>query len=62
MSRLHTALHGTQWTGPAAERFKQEWDQQFRPALNALTNALNENSAAIRNQWQGIAAATGGGV
>lgn len=59
--RLDTTLAGTQWTGPAADRFRQEWDQQFKRALGALTEALNQNSVAVRNQWQGIAAATGGG-
>jgi WXG100 family type VII secretion target len=43
---LTTLISTTTWTGGAAERFRQVWEGQFRPALDAmsteLTNAAQE--------------------
>jgi uncharacterized protein YukE len=35
------ALGGTTWTGPARDQFEQEWNTQFRTALNRLTEAFD---------------------
>jgi WXG100 family type VII secretion target len=43
---LTTLISTTTWTGGAAARFRQVWESQFRPALDAmaaeLTNASQE--------------------
>ncbi len=57
MSRIDQALSNTQWTGPAADRFKQEWSGNFVKALNTLSEALGQNASAVRNRWQAFEAA-----
>ena len=57
MTRIDQALVNTQWTGPAAERFRQEWSNDFRKALMTLSNALGENATAVQNRWRAFEAA-----
>jgi uncharacterized protein YukE len=57
MQRINSTLENTQWTGPAADRFKQEWQGNFMKALNTLSDALGQNAAAVRNRWQAFEAA-----
>ncbi len=38
------------WLGPAAERFKQDWDGSLRPELQAATESLHENAAELRRR------------
>ncbi len=57
MNRINSALSNTQWTGPAADRFKQEWSENFVKALNTLSEALGQNASAVRNRWQAFEAA-----
>ena len=57
MNRIDQALVNTQWTGPAADRFRQEWSNDFRKALMTLSNALGENANAIQNRWRAFEAA-----
>lgn len=37
---LSTVISTTTWTGGAADRFRQAWESQFRPALDNLSSAL----------------------
>jgi uncharacterized protein YukE len=57
MNRIDQALANTQWTGPAADRFRQEWSNDFRKALMTLSNALGENATAVQNRWRAFEAA-----
>ena len=57
MQRIDQALSNTQWTGPAADRFRQEWSNDFRKALMTLSNALSENASAVQNRWRAFEAA-----
>jgi uncharacterized protein YukE len=57
MTRIDQALVNTQWTGPAADRFRQEWSNDFRKALMTLSNALGENATAVQNRWRAFEAA-----
>ncbi len=57
MQRIDQALANTQWTGPAADRFRQEWSNDFRKALMTLSNALGENATAVQNRWRAFEAA-----
>lgn len=40
-SAVSSALGGTLWTGPARDRFEQDWNQSFRGALGKLTQAFD---------------------
>ena len=57
MQRIDQSLSNTQWTGPAADRFRQEWSNDFRKALMTLSNALGENATAVQNRWRAFEAA-----
>jgi uncharacterized protein YukE len=53
-----TAVSGqvgnTWWVGPAAERFKSQWEGESRPMLAQLQNALQECSAEVQRRSQAI--------
>lgn len=52
------ALGSTQWTGPAADRFRNEWASTFVPALRRLQDALTENASVVQNRREAIQTAT----
>jgi len=35
------------WIGPAAQRFKQDWDGSLRPELQAATDSLTDNAREL---------------
>lgn len=50
LSTLTAALNGTQWTGPDAEQFRNEWSSTHTASLRNVINALQEASQkAARN-------------
>lgn len=51
-------LGSTQWTGPAADRFRGEWTSSFVPALRRLQEALTDSSAVVSRRRDAIQAAT----
>ncbi|MFJ3957099.1 WXG100 family type VII secretion target [Arthrobacter sp. NPDC090010] len=52
-NQLTSALNGTQWMGPDADRFKNEWQSQHVPALNKVAEALrNAGKQAGQNADQ----------
>ena len=57
-SRISGVLDGTAWTGPAAERFRSQWTQDFVPALQRLKDALSEGSAVVTDRRTAIEMAT----
>ncbi|MGH9283826.1 MAG: hypothetical protein ACRD0S_12930 [Acidimicrobiales bacterium] len=57
--RISAALPNTAWTGPAADRFCNEWNGSFVSALSRLQEALGENASVVRNRRQAIQTATG---
>lgn len=38
------------WIGPAANRFKQDWDGSLRPELDSATDTLQQNAAELRRR------------
>lgn len=40
-SAVSGALGGTTWSGPARDRFEQEWNTTFRTALSRLNQAFD---------------------
>lgn len=57
-SRISGVLESTAWTGPAAERFRTQWIDDFVPALLRLKEALSESSAVVNDRRQAIEMAT----
>ncbi|MDH3260367.1 MAG: WXG100 family type VII secretion target [Acidimicrobiia bacterium] len=57
-SRIAGALEGTAWTGPAAERFRTQWSQEFVPALLRLKQALSEGASVVTDRRKAIEMAT----
>ena len=56
--RITATLGNTTWTGPAADRFRQEWNGSFVGALTRLQEALADNAAVVRSRTQAIQQAT----
>ena len=44
---LTTLINTTTWTGGAADRFRQAWESQFRPALDSLSTELVNASQEV---------------
>ncbi len=40
MSTVDGVLNGTTWTGPARDRFVEDWNGGFKQALNKLNDAF----------------------
>ncbi len=38
------------WLGPAANRFKQDWDGALRPELQQAAQSLHENAIELRRR------------
>lgn len=58
-SRVSRVVETTAWSGPAAERFRTQWSQDFVPALLRLKEALAESSAIVTDRRRAIEMATG---
>ncbi len=56
--RVTAALGDTLWTGPAAQRFRQEWEGSFRQALARLQEALEQNAQVVDARLRAITEAT----
>ena len=56
--RITAAVSNTTWTGPAADRFRSEWNGTFVGALSRLQEALQENAGVVRNRRTAIQTAT----
>jgi uncharacterized protein YukE len=41
MSTVDGVLNGTAWTGPARDRFVEDWNGSFKQALNRLNEAFD---------------------
>jgi|tagenome__1003787_1003787.scaffolds.fasta_scaffold14970546_1 WXG100 family type VII secretion target len=44
---LATLIGTTTWTGGAADRFRQAWESQFRPALDTIATELTHASQEV---------------
>jgi WXG100 family type VII secretion target len=56
--RVSGALTSTVWTGPAADRFRQDWEGSFRPALARLQESLDQNAHVVEARLRAITEAT----
>lgn len=57
-TRIGATLAATAWTGPAATRFREEWEGVFATALARLEAALQENAAVVDGRLEAITSAT----
>jgi WXG100 family type VII secretion target len=53
-STINGQVASTWWVGPAAERFKSEWEADFKPALGKLRTALQEASTEVSRRADAI--------
>lgn len=56
-STVDTNLLTTRWTGPAAERFREQW-AQFSPALDQLQQALSDAGIEVDRRREALDVAT----
>jgi uncharacterized protein YukE len=56
-STVSSQVGSTWWVGPAAERFKGQWDGEFRPMLQRLQQALDACSHEVQQRSSAIQAA-----
>jgi uncharacterized protein YukE len=55
---LDSQVHGTVWQGPAADRFREVWDSQFKATLNQLRQALADASGEVASRAEALRVAT----
>lgn len=47
---VKSQLNNTVWEGPAANRFRDAWNNEFEPALAKLTEALKEAGQEVQRR------------
>lgn len=47
---ISAMLGSVVWVGPAAKRFKQDWDGALRPELEAASRSLSENARELHRR------------
>ena len=57
LSTLGSQLGSTWWVGPAAQRFRQQWDAQFAPTHRQLQSSLQEASGEVQRRHDAILSA-----
>jgi len=50
---------GTGWQGPAADRFREAWEGQFKTALRNLSEALGSAAQEVQRRREAIQQAGG---
>lgn len=50
LGSLKNQLGNTFWQGPAADRFRQSWEQEYEPSLRRLQESLGEAGAEAGNR------------
>lgn len=57
-NELKTAVRGavgdTWWKGPAADRFRDAWKNEFEPALKKLEDALREAGDEVKRRHDAL--------
>ena len=52
-------VQATWWKGPAADRFRSQWESEFKPNLANLRSALQEASAEVGRRHEALQQAGG---
>jgi uncharacterized protein YukE len=53
-SRLTQLLGDTYWQGPAADRFKSDWNGQYSQTLRNLSQVLTDLSAEVQRRTDAL--------
>ena len=53
-SALTGQLGNTVWQGPAADRFRATWHEEFAPMLRKLSQTLNEAGSEVGRRRDGL--------
>jgi uncharacterized protein YukE len=53
-STVSSQVGATWWVGPAADRFKGQWDSEFRPMLQRLQESLDACSHEVQQRAAAI--------
>jgi len=53
-STIGGQVQSTWWKGPAADRFRSEWESEFAPTLRRLEAALQQASQEIGRRHQAL--------
>jgi WXG100 family type VII secretion target len=53
-SSISGQVGSTWWVGPAAERFKSQWEGEFKPMLTQLQTSLHECSSEVARRAEAI--------
>jgi len=53
-STIGGQVTSTWWKGPAADRFRSEWESEFAPTLRRLEAALQQASQEIGKRHQAL--------
>jgi uncharacterized protein YukE len=48
VSRLNAALASTEWKGPDADRFRQDWQSQHAPAIRRAASDVKSSAGQVR--------------
>jgi WXG100 family type VII secretion target len=54
MGSIRSQLDGTDWKGPAADRFRNAWKGEFEPALKKLQDALTEAGQEVKRRHDAL--------
>ena len=57
MSAIDGQVGGTWWVGPAADRFRDQWNGSFKPNLRNLQSALTDASGEVARRHSALQAA-----
>lgn len=54
---IRTELANVHWEGPAAERFRAAWANEFEPSMRRLREALNDAADEVSKRREALAQA-----
>jgi len=54
MTTIRTQLESTFWTGPASNRFRDQWQNDFEPSLRKLHEALSQSAAEVNRRREAL--------
>jgi WXG100 family type VII secretion target len=57
VGRITSQLNSTDWEGGAAQRFRDQWNGEFRSVLTQVEAGLRECSTEVRNRANALAQA-----
>jgi uncharacterized protein YukE len=59
VGRISSQLASTDWEGGAAQRFRAQWDGEFKSTFGKVSEGLRECAKEVNNRAQALTAAGG---